>query len=59
MQLADAIEAMWVGEELLARAVGKADPLTAPSLLPGWSRAHVVAHLAGNAEVQRIYLGIS
>ncbi|MBW3640337.1 MAG: maleylpyruvate isomerase family mycothiol-dependent enzyme [Actinobacteria bacterium] len=25
------------------------DDLTAPSLLPGWSRAHVVAHLAGNA----------
>jgi maleylpyruvate isomerase len=23
--------------------------LSAPSLLPGWSRAHVVAHLAGNA----------
>ncbi|BEP14854.1 maleylpyruvate isomerase family mycothiol-dependent enzyme [Acidothermaceae bacterium B102] len=50
MELADAIEAMRVGEELLARAVGQADPLTAPSLLPGWSRAHVVAHLAGNAE---------
>jgi len=25
------------------------DDLLAPSLLPGWSRAHVVAHLAGNA----------
>jgi maleylpyruvate isomerase len=25
------------------------DDLAAPSLLPGWSRAHVVAHLAGNA----------
>ena len=49
MELADSIEAMRVGEELLARAVGKADPLAAPSLLPGWSRAHVVAHVAGNA----------
>lgn len=27
-----------------------ADELAAPSLLPGWSRAHVVAHLALNAE---------
>lgn len=26
------------------------DGLKAPSLLPGWSRAHVVAHLARNAE---------
>lgn len=25
------------------------EDLRAPSLLPGWSRAHVVAHLAGNA----------
>lgn len=25
------------------------EALRAPSLLPGWSRAHVVAHLAGNA----------
>ena len=25
------------------------DDLTASSLLPGWSRAHVVSHLAGNA----------
>src|SRR5690349_6262463 len=26
------------------------DDLAGPSLLPGWSRAHVVAHLALNAE---------
>jgi maleylpyruvate isomerase len=29
--------------------VDRTTDLTAPSLLPGWSRAHVVAHLAGNA----------
>ena len=29
-------------------ALSRAD-LLGPSLLPGWSRAHVVAHLAGNA----------
>ena len=30
--------------------VGEGDAaLRAPSLLPGWSRAHVVAHVAGNA----------
>lgn len=38
----------------LVRSVDRlcADPeaLAAPSLLPGWSRAHVVAHLALNAE---------
>lgn len=29
--------------------VDRTPDLTAPSLLPGWSRAHVVAHVAGNA----------
>lgn len=29
--------------------IGDSD-LTVPSLLPGWSRAHVLAHLAANAE---------
>ena len=33
---------------LLSLVDGTAD-LTAPSLLPRWTRAHVVAHLAGNA----------
>ena len=33
----------------LLRLVDGAPDLRAPSLLPGWSRAHVVAHLAGNA----------
>ena len=34
------------------RALGRLDDAAArgPSLLPGWSRAHVVAHLWGNAE---------
>lgn len=29
--------------------VDRTGDLTAPSLLPGWSRAHVVGHLVGNA----------
>jgi maleylpyruvate isomerase len=33
---------------MLALVDGASD-LTGPSLLPGWTRAHVVAHLAGNA----------
>jgi maleylpyruvate isomerase len=32
--------------------VERTPDLRAPSLLPGWSRAHVVAHVAGNAEGQ-------
>jgi maleylpyruvate isomerase len=40
------------GTELLTRAVASLpdDALRAPSALPGWSRAHVVAHVARNAE---------
>jgi maleylpyruvate isomerase len=43
---------MGSGTELLTRAVGALpdDALRAPSALPGWSRAHVVAHVARNAE---------
>lgn len=38
-------------EHLLAVVEGIPDAgLTAPSALPGWSRAHVVAHVARNAE---------
>ncbi len=33
----------------LLEHLDRLDELTAPSLLPGWSRAHVVAHLTGNA----------
>jgi maleylpyruvate isomerase len=35
--------------ERLRALVDRTTDLFAPSLLPGWSRAHVVAHLAGNA----------
>lgn len=43
---------MGAGTELFARAVGALpdDALADPSALPGWSRAHVVGHLARNAE---------
>jgi maleylpyruvate isomerase len=50
--LAAALEALHQSEQQLLRTV---DSLTAeqyaePSVLPGWTRAHVVAHLALNAE---------
>lgn len=43
---------MGAGTEFLARAVEALpdDALRDPSALPAWSRAHVVAHLARNAE---------
>jgi maleylpyruvate isomerase len=43
---------MGAGTELIVRAVNALpdDAFRAPSALPGWSRAHVVAHLARNAE---------
>jgi maleylpyruvate isomerase len=43
---------MGSGTDLLTRAVDALpdDALRAPSALPGWSRAHVVAHVARNAE---------
>jgi maleylpyruvate isomerase len=43
---------MRAGTELLTRAVDALpdDAMRAPSALPGWSRAHVVAHVARNAE---------
>ncbi|WP_233159300.1 maleylpyruvate isomerase family mycothiol-dependent enzyme [Pseudonocardia sp. MH-G8] len=43
---------MGAGTELLVRAVDALpdDALGVPSALPGWSRAHVVAHVARNAE---------
>nr|WP_234354464.1 maleylpyruvate isomerase N-terminal domain-containing protein [Streptomyces sp. NRRL WC-3618] len=44
----------WVteGTALCRKAIAELDETTygSPSLLPGWSRRHVVAHLAGNAE---------
>jgi maleylpyruvate isomerase len=35
-----------------ARTLSEAD-LRAPSLLPGWTRAHVIAHVARNADAMR------
>jgi maleylpyruvate isomerase len=37
-------------ERVLATLRGAADQLGAPSLLPGWTRAHVATHLARNAD---------
>jgi maleylpyruvate isomerase len=43
---------MGAGTEYFARAVAALpdDALRAPSALPGWTRAHVVAHVARNSE---------
>lgn len=40
------------GERLFATALGRTtdEELDGPSLLPGWNRRHVVAHVAGNAD---------
>lgn len=38
------------GETFFRRQAERAEDLTAPSLLPGWTRAHVVAHLVGNSD---------
>lgn len=47
-----AIEALSGATQRLARSVDELDDTTwrAPSLLPGWTRAHLVAHLVLNAE---------
>ncbi|GAB3428896.1 mycothiol-dependent maleylpyruvate isomerase NagL [Actinophytocola sediminis] len=37
------------GERVLLAAVDRSVDLRAPSGLPGWTRAHLVAHLIGNA----------
>lgn len=47
--LASSLAWMNAGTTLCARAMSDAD-LDQPSLLPGWTRKHVVAHLAANAE---------
>ena len=46
------------GEEHVGTALGRLtdDEFAGPSLLPGWTRAHVLAHLAGNAEAQVNFL---
>ncbi len=40
------------GAQQFVKAVGDLEPgdYDAPSLLPGWARRHVIAHVAGNAE---------
>jgi maleylpyruvate isomerase len=50
--LAAALEALHQSEQQLLRTVDSlaSEQYAAPSVLPGWSRAHVVAHLALNAE---------
>jgi maleylpyruvate isomerase len=50
--LEDALAALHQSEQQLLRTVDslRPDDLREPSVLPGWSRAHVVAHLALNAE---------
>src|ERR1022692_2226189 len=51
-QLSDQIDA--ATQRLLGTARVIADPdLRAPSLLPGWTRAHVLAHLARGADAMR------
>lgn len=48
---ADLAQVTEATSRLTQRVDGLTDPeLTEPSLLPGWSRAHVVAHVARNAE---------
>lgn len=47
------VRAWWAdGERVLGTALGRLVPeeYAGPSLLPGWTRAHVLAHLAGNAD---------
>ena len=56
LQLSDEIDQ--ATQRLLdaARVIAEPD-LRSPSLLPGWSRAHVIAHLAGGADAMRNLLG--
>ncbi len=50
--MTDELAALHTATRILVRGVDALgdDDLAAPSLLPGWTRAHVVAHLALNAE---------
>ena len=56
LQLSDEIDQ--ATQRLLdaARVITEPD-MRSPSLLPGWSRAHVIAHLAGGADAMRNLLG--
>src|ERR1700689_5005777 len=56
LQLSDEIDQ--ATQRLLDAARVIAEPhLRSPSLLPGWSRAHVIAHLASGADAMRNLLG--
>ena len=47
----DAAEAAAATEQLIDSAAGlSAEDLAAPSLLPGWTRGHILAHVARNAD---------
>jgi maleylpyruvate isomerase len=50
--VADALAAVAAAEERLLRTVGRMRPeqVFEPSALPGWTRGHVLAHLARNAD---------
>jgi maleylpyruvate isomerase len=56
LQLSDEIDQ--ATQRLLdaARVITEPD-LRSPSLLPGWSRAHIIAHLASGADAMRNLLG--
>lgn len=42
----------WVreGTQLVSKSLARVDDFTADTALPGWTRAHLAAHLAANAE---------
>jgi maleylpyruvate isomerase len=52
MSLPDEQDPLAEASQLLARTVDRleSDEWRAPTILPGWSRAHVIAHVALNAE---------
>jgi maleylpyruvate isomerase len=56
LQLSDEIDQATQRLLDVARVIAEPD-LRSPSLLPGWSRAHVIAHLASDADAMRSLLG--
>lgn len=46
----DDVRALHKATSALVRTVARLDDLEAPSLCPGWTRGHVVTHLARNAD---------
>ncbi|WP_067870593.1 maleylpyruvate isomerase family mycothiol-dependent enzyme [Nocardia vermiculata] len=49
---ADQLDAVYISTRTLVAAVGsmRDSDVTAPSLLPGWTRGHLLAHLSRNAD---------